>query len=71
MAGKLFELLFSVRKGLGPAWVDKPVSVYIDDIQPEMTESEIKEAALTEAKRILRIEGYKDGAFIYKETREE
>lgn len=37
-----FSVHIKLRKGLGPDWVDKHISVGLDDIPEEMTEVEIR-----------------------------
>lgn len=54
-----FEVLVSIRKGLGPEWKDKYISVGIDDIPKDVSEYSIKQMAKDEAeKQLYRSEDY-------------
>lgn len=44
-----YVVTFSVRKGLGPEYFDKSYTVGLDDIEPEMSETEIETWARYEA----------------------
>ncbi len=39
-----------VRKGLGPAWADKYVTVFFDDVDVEMSESAINDMVTADVK---------------------
>jgi len=48
----------SVMKGLGPDWITKVVTVYLDDIEPGTPEIEIMKMAKDDAKQQLKAAGY-------------
>lgn len=58
-----YNVIFSVRKGLGPEWVEKTVVIAIDDIEKGTPEYEIKEMAKMEAKAELERRGLKPFIF--------
>lgn len=48
-----FALEFEIRKGFGPGWARKTVFVGLDDLEPEMSEGEIRELAVQDAEEQL------------------
>lgn len=50
---RIFEVLFSIRKGLGPDWFDKNISVGLDDLPDGFSEAEIINMAKIEAEQYL------------------
>lgn len=46
-----FNILFSIRKGLGPEWVDKVIAVGLDDLPFDLDEDQIKRIAIEEAEK--------------------
>ena len=62
----LREVECSVRKGLGPEWIDKVVTVFLDDIEDWVSESEIHDMVVWDAKSQLKQSGYE--AYIIKEV---
>jgi hypothetical protein len=50
---RVFNVLFSIRKGLGPDWFDKNIPVGLDDLPEELSENEIRQMARAEAERYL------------------
>lgn len=50
---KQFEVFFSIRKGLGPDWFDKIISVGLDDVPKDMSELSIRKMAIDEAEKQL------------------
>jgi hypothetical protein len=62
-----FVVSFLVRKGLGPVWNNKDVTVFFDDIDPETTESKLIDMAIYDAKEQLRKQGYTSDTFIYQD----
>lgn len=50
---RTFEVLFSIRKGLGPDWFDKNISVGFDDLPNDLTKYELREMAKIEAESFL------------------
>jgi hypothetical protein len=63
---RMFVVLFSVRKGLGPDWIPKKIEVGLDDIA-DLQEWEVIEAAKADAKQQLRNLGYCEQTYIYKD----
>lgn len=53
-----YEFEYSVRKGLGPEWVNKPLTVFLDDLPQELTDYEIECTAINEAETRLRNGGF-------------
>ena len=47
-----------VMKGLGPEWIDKNVTVFLDDIGEWLSESEINDMVIFDAKEQLRKAGF-------------
>jgi hypothetical protein len=54
----LREVSCRVRKGAGPEWVDKIVTVFFDDIDNSATESEIRELIFYDVGLQLRTAGF-------------
>lgn len=50
---RTFEVLFSIRKGLGPESFDKTISIGLDDLPGELSENEIRDMAKAEAESFL------------------
>lgn len=63
-----FEVYFRVRKGNGPAWVDKHVKVYFDDLPTDLTAEQVRQMAKEEAKKELIARGYTDRTMHYVDT---
>lgn len=59
-----FEVEFSVRKGLGPGYYIKFVSIGYDDVEPDVPESVVKDWAKADAERYLKT--HDCPAFIYR-----
>lgn len=49
----VFNIEFSIRKGLGPDWFDKNISVGLDDLPEDLTDKEIENMAINEAESYL------------------
>ena len=54
----LREVSCRVRRGMGPHWIDKTVTVFLDDIDCDATEGEIRELVLLDVKEQLERMGY-------------
>lgn len=48
-----FNIEFSIRKGLGPDFFQKTISIGLDDLPADISEFEVKEMAKQEAEREL------------------
>lgn len=44
-----FAVHFMIRKGMGPDSFKKTIFVALDDLEPDMTEQEIKDLAISQA----------------------
>ena len=54
----------SVRKGLGPDWVDREVIVGLDDLPEDTSDEDIRLLVSSEAKRQLQDPQYPDGVIV-------
>lgn len=61
----LFEVEFLVRKGLGPEWLTKFVTIAYDDVDPDVHSDIVKDWAINEAKHYLKT--HDCPAFIYQD----
>lgn len=50
---RVFNILFSIRKGLGPEWMDKNFVAALDDLPDDLTETEIKVMAVNQIEETL------------------
>jgi hypothetical protein len=50
---KEFVVIVSIRKGLGPEWIEKHFPVAFDDIDDDVSEYELKQWASWEVEKIL------------------
>lgn len=46
---RVFNVLFSIRKGLGPEWLDKYIVVAFDDLPEDTSEWDVRQMARNEA----------------------
>lgn len=44
-----FNVLFSIRRGLGPEWFDKSIAVGLDDLPGDLSEFDLRQMAIREA----------------------
>lgn len=50
---EVYNVLVSIRKGLGPDWMDKKFPVGLDDLPADMSESEKKQNATHQVEHYL------------------
>jgi hypothetical protein len=54
----LIEVSCRVMKGMGAAWTDKTVTVFLDDVDNSATETEVRELVLWDVKAQLERAGF-------------
>ncbi len=57
----------SVRRGLGPQWDEKTITVFLDDVEPFVSEAEIRDMVIWDAKHQLKKLGYSENTYLIKE----
>ncbi len=53
----------SVRRGLGPQWDEKLIHVFLDDVENCVTDVEIEDMVIFDAKDQLKQLGYSENAY--------
>jgi hypothetical protein len=65
---KVFVIHYSLRKGLGPEWVNKTEEIAFDDLSEDTTDCEVKEMAIAEFKSIRHKKGTSEREYIINEV---